>query len=235
MTMNAMTLEAINCAVEYVNPLVQVDPKVVNIKYGDEYFVIGDIHGRMDLLNIVLKWIYTHPPTEIIFLGDYIDRGPDSALVCRTIMEGKEGWKFTPLRGNHEQMYVDDQPYDPRAIMQLLGSENYHNEFHDWFDSLPLSVVKDDNIFAHAAYDVNKSQEEQDPEFVLWHRYYNDNWNGDGKYLTHGHTPSRGVMNTYKHRLNLDTGAFASGVLGVATFCEGMYGPRHLKEIKFDQ
>ena len=51
-------------------------------------YAIGDIHGRSDLLDLLLTEIENHAagrPARVIFLGDYIDRGPDSAGVVRMV------------------------------------------------------------------------------------------------------------------------------------------------------
>ena len=53
-------------------------------------YAIGDIHGRSDLLSVLLSEIETHAagrPSRIVFLGDYIDRGPDSAGVIRMVRD----------------------------------------------------------------------------------------------------------------------------------------------------
>ncbi|GAK02244.1 serine/threonine protein phosphatase [Geomicrobium sp. JCM 19037] len=67
----------------------------------DRAFIIGDIHGNYDeLLQLLTHW---DPATEtLIFLGDYIDRGPDSLQVVRHVMQlVKEG--AIALKGNHEE------------------------------------------------------------------------------------------------------------------------------------
>ena len=80
---------------------------------GVALYVIGDIHGRSDLLGpllrkIALDAIRLEPgsPRELIFLGDYIDRGPDSKgvldLILSTLQE-REFWSTVTLKGNHEQ------------------------------------------------------------------------------------------------------------------------------------
>jgi len=70
-------------------------------------YAIGDIHGRHDLFRHALSAIVEHnegAPAEIILLGDYIDRGPDSAAVVEDILTRPElnDFGLTCLKGNHE-------------------------------------------------------------------------------------------------------------------------------------
>lgn len=80
---------------------------------GLRVYAVGDIHGRPDLLGELLDLIRRdnslRPPAEtrVIFLGDYIDRGPDSKGVIATLAGGlPEGLHGIFLRGNHEEMML---------------------------------------------------------------------------------------------------------------------------------
>ena len=71
-------------------------------------YAIGDIHGQLAELQRVLTLVETDgdPEAEIVFLGDYTDRGPDSAAVLDLLIEGREAqrnWHF--LKGNHDRMF----------------------------------------------------------------------------------------------------------------------------------
>ncbi len=73
-------------------------------------FVIGDIHGRREQLEALLEMLPRDPHTDtLVFLGDFIDRGPDAPGVVARILdletEGPE--RVVCLRGNHEQMLLD--------------------------------------------------------------------------------------------------------------------------------
>jgi serine/threonine protein phosphatase 1 len=67
-------------------------------------YVIADLHGRFDLLEVALTKIANHVelPATLVTLGDYVDRGPDSRKVIERLMGnlGHEGWRFTCLKGN---------------------------------------------------------------------------------------------------------------------------------------
>src|SRR4051812_211242 len=69
---------------------------------------IGDIHGCINPLNDLLKWVAPTPDDLVIALGDYVDRGPDTRGVLDRLIELKRsGMKLICLRGNHEVMMVE--------------------------------------------------------------------------------------------------------------------------------
>lgn len=90
-------------------------PAAPAVPDGTVVWAVGDIHGRLDLLQPLVEAIVAdlHPSAAtrkvVIFLGDYIDRGPDSRGVLRflaglPVVEGVE-WRF--LKGNHEQAMLE--------------------------------------------------------------------------------------------------------------------------------
>jgi len=93
---------------------------------GVTLYVIGDVHGRLDLLHALLRKIAFDAARtgegearELIFLGDYVDRGPDSRgvieLILSTIAE-RDFWTVTALKGNHEAallQFLADPPFWP--------------------------------------------------------------------------------------------------------------------------
>ncbi len=94
-------------------------------------YAIGDIHGQLDALNHALELIERDggPDARIVFLGDYVDRGPDCAGVIARLIQGRNaGRPWTFLKGNHDRMFewfLEDTPrHDPHL---LIG---YH-WFHD--------------------------------------------------------------------------------------------------------
>lgn len=76
----------------------------------DPIYAIPDIHGQDALLEEALARIERDggPDARILFLGDLVDRGPDSRAVIDRILKGRaEGRPWTVLRGNHDQMFLD--------------------------------------------------------------------------------------------------------------------------------
>lgn len=99
---------------------------------GMRVYAIGDVHGRNDLLHQLLKKIEADDlargdaETLIIFLGDLMDRGPDSASVIETaIALHKAGRNVRFLMGNHEEVFVracrQNDPKVTRFFIRIGG------------------------------------------------------------------------------------------------------------------
>jgi serine/threonine protein phosphatase 1 len=86
-------------------------------------YAVGDVHGRKDLLDRLLRTIAADAKASaatrklVVFLGDYVDRGPESRAVIETVSAGPPpgpdwaGFRWLPLMGNHEAMmlrFLDD-------------------------------------------------------------------------------------------------------------------------------
>ncbi len=85
-------------------------------------YAIGDIHGHLDKLEEVMDAILTDggPEAEVVFLGDLVDRGPDSRGVIDFVLDGlKQGRKWTVLTGNHDRMFRYFLEPSPRVDMRL--------------------------------------------------------------------------------------------------------------------
>ena len=93
-------------------------------------FAIGDIHGQIDRLHEALEMIERDADRDapVVFLGDYVDRGPDSRAVIDTLMRGQaEGRPWTCLMGNHDRYvlrFLDNPLYDdPQTSRPLLWTD----------------------------------------------------------------------------------------------------------------
>lgn len=76
----------------------------------DPIYAIPDIHGQAAQLEQALALVARDggPDARIVFLGDLVDRGPDSRAVIERLMQGQtDGHPWTVLRGNHDQMFLD--------------------------------------------------------------------------------------------------------------------------------
>jgi serine/threonine protein phosphatase 1 len=94
-------------------------------------YAIGDIHGRLWKLDVVLERIERDggASARVVFLGDYIDRGPDSAGVITRLIEGRDAgrnWVF--LKGNHDRMFAWFLEPEPRPDPYLLVSMSWLHE-----------------------------------------------------------------------------------------------------------
>jgi serine/threonine protein phosphatase 1 len=100
---------------------------------GVRVYAIGDIHGRNDLLQALLAKIEADDAargpadTQIIFLGDLMDRGPDSAGVIETAMALGQRRKVRYLMGNHEEVFLSacrkNDPKVTRFFLRIGGEE----------------------------------------------------------------------------------------------------------------
>ena len=198
------------------------------------YYVIPDIHGRYDLLEQALNYIYNKQDSgKIVFLGDYIDRGKQNVDVLLTVMNPPEGWKFVTLKGNHEQIFHLAynrycEYYDMKAVREIIDDDRIEmTKVVAWFEQLPIVHVQDKNIFVHAFYDSYTVPDKQNEDYVLWQRYSDTEAfvHPDGKFLTHGHTPRKNGPIVAKNRCNLDCGAPYHGRLTIGEYKEGVAGP----------
>nr|WP_298895290.1 metallophosphoesterase family protein [uncultured Altererythrobacter sp.] len=89
---------------------------------GERYYVVGDIHGRLDLFEALVDAIEAdiagHPDADVtvVLLGDLIDRGPDSAGVIDRSLQWRESRKVRILAGNHEEMFL--QSFDDIEVLR---------------------------------------------------------------------------------------------------------------------
>ncbi len=83
------------------------------VPQGERVYVIGDIHGRLDLYATLIKAIDRddaksgEADTTVVLLGDLIDRGPDSAGVIRATRKWAKARRVRMLAGNHEEMFLE--------------------------------------------------------------------------------------------------------------------------------
>jgi serine/threonine protein phosphatase 1 len=215
-------------------------------------YAIGDIHGRADLLKILLEKIrkdivesdFEAARPAIVFLGDYIDRGPSSHDVVDIILRLEDsGQEIHPLKGNHEEallQFLGEPTSGPAWFMHggLATLQSYKIKVPDpskgeaglertrlalidalgprhlaFFQRLRSSFVQDDYAFVHAGIRWGRPFVEQDETDLLWIRQDFLSTDGKAEYvIVHGHTPADSVY-MGPHRIGVDTGAYASGVL----------------------
>lgn len=215
-------------------------------------YAIGDIHGMLRLLHEALAWIRADAadePSRVVFLGDYVDRGPSSRQVLAVLIVGPpagQGWVC--LRGNHEQMMVDalaNPRQDAGPWLDNGGTETmrgYRIAGHvedaelakhaEWAASLPYRFEDEHRHYVHAGFRPGVPVERQVPEDMLWIRSVFHHSRFDfGKPVIHGHTPQRDVE-IERRRINLDTGACFGGALSVALWLDGQAGRPHIQQFR---
>jgi serine/threonine protein phosphatase 1 len=120
---------------------------------GARIFVIGDIHGRRDLLRCMARKIETDlaespsPTALTVFVGDYVDRGPASDAVVEQLSQGDFPTPIVPLRGNHEAMLLDclSNPTNVRSWCKNGGLDTL-NAYG--VSKLVRRSLSDDNVIA---------------------------------------------------------------------------------------
>lgn len=208
-------------------------------------FVIADLHGRRDLLDIALESISARASRgTVVLTGDYVDRGPDSAGVVARLMGGPpHGWQWVMLRGNHEDMAVECHALsDDRlswwinnggaATLSSYGG-NIPADHLDWMRERPRIHSDAHRVYVHAGVNPNLDLSDQNEAMTQWFRYPKGADIGyRGKHVVHGHTPNPSGPEVYNHRTNLDTYAVMTGRLVVGVFDDAFSGgPIDLIEI----
>lgn len=214
---------------------------------GMRVYAVGDIHGRRDLLLRMERRILADLDQEtaeplVIFLGDYVDRGPDSAGVIEHLSSSRFGPPFKALRGNHEDLllsFLDDPSVLDRwrgvggletlhsygvDVSEALRGRGYRQAREQFAEKLPAShrrFVEDtvlshtcgDYFFCHAGVKPHVGLDRQAREDLLWIRDEFLLFEGSfGKVVVHGHSPVS-VPEMRANRINVDTGAFATSHL----------------------
>ncbi|MBM7488379.1 serine/threonine protein phosphatase 1 [Bradyrhizobium sp. GM2.2] len=219
---------------------------------GVRIYAIGDVHGRADLLQSLLTVIdadlaRSAPERAIqVFLGDYVDRGPDSRAVIDLLIERSKSHETVCLKGNHE-VFLLEVLKDPARLEEwrryggLLTLVSYGinptmnptpeqqielieglrqalpREHLSFLQQLRPSFACGDFFFVHAGVKPGVALERQKEEDLLWIREeFLESERRFGKYIVHGHTPVS-VPDIRSNRINIDTGAYATGNLTLLT------------------
>lgn len=194
-----------------------------------DVFAIGDLHGCPDELEVLLEHLKPGADDELVFLGDYVDRGTGSRqLVDRLLRLHDDGLRAVFLRGNHEDMLLDylglpgqngdsyllngGQPTlesygvsltaKGRAAAALIPPE--HVQF---LLDLRWTHVDGDYLFVHAGIRPGVALSEQDEQDLIWIREEFFTRAHDLPYtVVFGHTPHRQARITLPYHIGLDTG-----------------------------
>ena len=211
-------------------------------------YAVGDVHGRVDLLDQLLDVLQRDnaargpAQTSLVFLGDLIDRGPDSRSVVTRVRAGVDWARTITLMGNHEAVMLDVLDGRSETLTQWLRfggtetleswgisrqaiQESTRDELIDtlrntvaaderaWLGRLRTSLRIGDYYFVHAGVRPDVPLDKQDDEDRLWIREeFLESRKKHGAMIVHGHSINRDVEDL-PNRIGLDTGAYASGKL----------------------
>lgn len=215
---------------------------------GMRLYAVGDIHGCADLLDALMDKIAAEESaalrTQLVFLGDYLDRGPDSRGVIDRLLAVRQKRPDTVfLKGNHEDAFLDFlldpganadwiewggettlQSYGVRAADKVISrlNETMPDEHRRFLEALPLTAVFGDYLFVHAGVRPGVPLDQQQERDLLWirgefHRAPKEK--RPDKIVVHGHEPERKPVDA-GWRIGVDTGACFTGRL-TAVVLEG--------------
>lgn len=191
----------------------------------ERLFVIGDIHGCLDMLKRLMEKIGWQPEKDrLIFLGDYIDRGQNPKGVVDYILGLRKSSSYVEcLVGNHEAMFLDYLSGRDRELFLLNGGsktiESYSfnrtqegeslipKDHMTFYQSLKPYIETQDYYIVHAGFRPGVEIEKQELEDMVWIREKFIHSNFDfGKRVIFGHTPFREPL-VMENKIGLDTGA----------------------------
>lgn len=189
---------------------------------GPVTYVIGDVHGCLTSLERLLAKIAPRSEDEVVFVGDYIDRGPQSREVVDRLLGLPYRCIF--LLGNHERMLLDFLAGDDEDLYMENGGratlESYGGDVHDipaahlaFFQRLRPMYETPEYLFVHAGIRPLVPLAEQSLQDLIWIRQ--EFFKFIGKYpkpVVFGHTPLRQVLMT-DDRIGIDTGCVFGGKL----------------------
>ena len=206
-------------------------------------FAIGDIHGCPDELAALLREIRAGAGDSVVFIGDYVDRGPSARDVVEQLIELKRGpAEIVFLKGNHEDMMLNfmglpghygesflfnggaatldsygvGEPELERALERIPDP---HMAF---LRDLAVSYLHPPYLFVHAGVMPMRQLEEQQVEDLLWIRQeFIFNPHKLGQTVIFGHTPMREVMIDRPYKIGIDTGLVYGNKLTCIEFNEG--------------
>jgi serine/threonine protein phosphatase 1 len=229
-------------------------PAPATLPPGRRLYAIGDVHGCASRLVAMYRMIERdlaeRPVSDatLLHVGDYIDRGPDSAGVVAMLIEGPAvpGVRVVNLRGNHEQMLLttlaSGSPDAAAHWMANGGMQSLESWRVPWrsppdswasqipaehvafLSALPVSHSEGPYLFVHAGVRPGVPLHRQSRHDLLWIREPFLSWEGDfGAVVVHGHTPFTEPV-VRANRIGIDTGAVLGGALTCAVLEEDRLG-----------
>lgn len=189
-----------------------------------KYIAVGDIHGCSKTLQALIEQLEPFYDRTFIFVGDYIDRGPNSKQVVDFLLEFQKLADCIFLRGNHEQMMLDALDKGETHLWLMNGGnatvDSYEkngkrfslsDDHEQFYRSTKFYHDTSDYFFVHAGLSPSKTikealNDEKEVEDFLWARSHLNTiekpWE---KSVVFGHTPRPHPTNEPK-MIGIDTG-----------------------------
>lgn len=164
-------------------------------------WVIPDIHGCIQSFEKLVARLNLSQHDRLFLLGDYVNKGPNSARVIDLILELKQKFKVWTLRGNHEQMILDFAGMSKYEFeYHLLGLNSTElatnemtlkTEYRKFFQTLPYFIELPAFYLVHGGFDFQIENTFSEYERMIWLRnMVPDLEKLQGKQVVHGHIPN---------------------------------------------
>lgn len=184
---------------------------------------IGDIHGCLKTFDRLWEKLQLSPDDRIVFVGDYVDRGPDSRGVIARMIELRASHSCVFLRGNHERFMIDYMRNGSLSLWSQNGGlstlrsyggnhrgADIPSDHAAFVHDTQIFYETDDFFFVHAGLkphlSVAENKQRYGEDIFLWERSHIEantlNWE---KTVVCGHTPRPEPINR-DHLIGIDTG-----------------------------
>ena len=209
-------------------------------------YALSDIHGCLTKLDGLVSRCRADAKDDVarfIFLGDYIDRGPDSRGVLDYLidLQHRRPAEVTCLCGNHEDMAlnaIDDASQIAQWVVYNGGDKALRSfgvthpsdipaRYVDWMRALGTHLDDGVRFFVHAGINPVRPLDRQTRHDMLWMREpFLSDPREFGRFVVHGHTPLQGgCPDLRSNRVNIDTAAVLGGPLTAAVFHDNIPAP----------
>ncbi len=199
---------------------------------------IGDIHGCLEPLKLLWQTIQPQPEDHIIFVGDYVDRGPDTKGVIDFLISLKEKFNITFLSGNHEEKFFLARHGGCEIEAWLThwgGKETLESYGENGLDDVPESHwdflrtchsyhETDTHIYVHANLEADTPLHQQLPFTTIHKKFGTPLPHQSGKTMICGHTAQKSFLPAnLGHAICIDTDPGRGGWLSCLNVETGVY------------
>ena len=188
-------------------------------------YAIGDIHGCYKALKTLIKNIPNNTNDTFVFLGDYVDKGPNTNKAISLLIDFSKTHNSIFIRGNHEiiMMNAKNSKEEFKKWYNSGGDftlESYKANKHNWIKKIGLEhwdfynstipyLEIDGFIFVHAGLENGVPLEEQTAYNLFSKKYEVPEMYSEDKIVVCGHTVRKnGEIADFKHTICIDTNAF---------------------------
>lgn len=202
---------------------------------------IGDVHGCLTAMNTLMDFAEISETDRVVWLGDYVDRGPDTAGVLEALVAQRSNPNFVFLRGNHEVMMEEARIGLPEMRRwAMAGGDATWDSYAERFDrdgmaAVPLShwefiaelapyFETETHVFVHASLDSQSRLSEQSDHDLYWGSFSSTGPHLSGKPVICGHSSQKdGLPKSVGHASCIDTWACGEGWLTCLDVDRGWY------------